>query len=114
MKQRIAKHHPHPPDYRRLLNTIHSQDVRQQHLYEEHRKVSEQAKEDMIKLYLSTAEAQMQHYRNAFNTEMKQFSNEQFAEVMRDLITQRCNNVSESIHYVYTYKAQFIRLNSVD
>ena len=122
MKQRIANHHPHPPDYKRLLNTMHSQDVRQQQLYEEHRKVCEQANKDMMALYLSTAEAQMHHYRKQFNTEMKQFWNEQrtlptnqkFTEIMADLITQRYTNVSESINCVYTYKAQLIRLNSVD
>ena len=122
MKQRIIDHHPQPPDYQRLLNTIHSQDVRQQQLYEDHKTVCEQANKDMMTLYLSTAEAQMHHYRNKFNTEMKQFwteqrtlpPNQKFTEIMADLLTRRYNNVSESINYVYTYKVHFVRLNSVD
>ena len=124
MKQRIANHQPHPLDYRRVLNTKHSQDVRQQQqqLYEEYRKVSEKAKQDMMALYLSSAEAQMHHYHDQFNTEMKQFWNEQrtlptnqkFTEAMLNVLTQRYNNISESINYVYKYKAQCIHLESVD
>ena len=125
LKQRIANHQPQLLDYRRVLNTMHSQDVRQrqqQQLYEEYRKVSEKAKEDMMTLYLSSAEAQMHHYHDQFNTEMKQFWNEQrtlptnqkFTGAMLNVLTQRYNNISESIDYVYKYKARYIHSKSVD
>jgi hypothetical protein len=125
LKQRISNHQqPHCPElsYERLLNTMNNQDVRQQQLYEQYRKVVKQAKEDMMTLYLSSAEAQMHHYHKKFNTEMKQFwkeeqtltMNQKSTEIMVKLIQQRYNNVSESVKCVYNYKAQLIRLNSVD
>ncbi|CAF2935453.1 unnamed protein product [Rotaria sp. Silwood2] len=75
-KEQISNQKPSPsselPPQETFFNTIGNQEVRQK-LHDQYRSVAEQAKYDMMQLYLSSTEAQMNRYRKQFYVKMKQF-----------------------------------------
>ncbi|CAF4860368.1 unnamed protein product, partial [Rotaria sp. Silwood2] len=65
LKEQISNQKPSPtselPPQETFFDAIGNQEVRQK-LHDQYRSVAEQAKYDMIQLYLSSAEAQMNRY----------------------------------------------------
>ncbi|CAF3116190.1 unnamed protein product [Rotaria sp. Silwood2] len=123
LKEQISNQKPSPaselPPQETFFNTIGNQEVRQK-LHDQYRSVAEQAKHDMIQLYLSSAEAQMNRYHKQFYVKMKQFWLEQrslpqdrkLSNTMIHLIEERYKNISESVKCAYRYKMNLMRLNS--
>ncbi len=124
MKKRLSSNYQDSPSlelfHEPLFDSIDNQNIRQQ-LYNQCIQAAQQAKEDMMKVCLSTAKAQMQRYHEQFNDELKQFWEEQrslhyeqkLSEIMIHLLEQRYNNVSESVKCAYVYKTNLLRFNSV-
>ncbi|CAF4785404.1 unnamed protein product, partial [Rotaria sp. Silwood2] len=91
-----------------------------QKLHDQYRSVAEQAKYDMIQLYLSSAEAQMNRYHKQFYVKMTQFWLEQrslpqdrkLSNTMIHLIEERYKNIIESVKCAYQYKMKLMRMNS--
>ena len=103
-----------------MFNTIEDESIRRK-LHQEYMKITQQAKEEMLQLYISTAQAQMDRYRKQFNSKLKQFWLEQHSlpkdqkltAAMINLIEQRWKNMSESVKCVYKYKLDLLHLNFV-
>ena len=103
----------------KLFNSIDDQNLRQK-LHDQYFNVAQQAKEEMMKLYLSSAEEQMNRYHQQFAVKMKLVRDEPTSQAnhpkltlaMVRLIEQRQKNVSESVKCVYKYKSDLMRLNS--
>ncbi|CAF4189852.1 unnamed protein product, partial [Rotaria sordida] len=104
----------------KLLKTIEDQSI-QQKLRDQYINIAQQAKKDMIQLYFSSAQAQMDQYQKEFNTKLQQFQVKQqslpddkkFNSSMITLIEQRWKNMSDGVKCVYKYKLDLVRLNSV-
>ncbi|CAF4874803.1 unnamed protein product [Rotaria sp. Silwood1] len=104
----------------KFLRTIEDQATRQK-LYDQYIHIAQQAKKDMIQLYLSSAQAQMDRYEKEFNLKLKQLqdreqllpNDKKLNGNMILLIEQRCKNISEGVKCVYKHKLDVVRLNSV-
>ncbi|CAF2075353.1 unnamed protein product [Rotaria magnacalcarata] len=103
-----------------FFNAIENGDIRQKS-HDQYINIAQQAKEDMLQLYLSSAKAQMDRYRKQLNSKLKQFWLEQrslpkdkkLTALIINLIEQRWKNMSESVQCVYKYKLDLLHLNSV-
>lgn len=75
----------------------------------------------MIELYLSSAKAQMDRYRQQFNSKLRQFwfqqhslpNDKRLTCLMIDLIEQRLKNISEAVTCLYKYKFDLLHLKNV-
>jgi hypothetical protein len=102
-----------------LFDSIDDPTVREQQFYNRYRHVIQKSTDEMISLYLSSAEAQMQHYHKHFNNELKRLWEEQrsaritqkLSIVMLDLIEQRYNNISDRVKFVYNFRVHLLDLN---
>ena len=102
----------------KLFDSIDNQNVRP-NLHDQYFNVAQKAKEEMMKLYLSSAEEQMHRYQQQFTAKMKPFQDEPASQTTRPkltsamvrLIKQRQKNVSESVKCVYKYKSDLMHLD---
>jgi hypothetical protein len=102
-----------------LFDSIGDATVREERFYNRYRHVIEKSTDAMIRLYLSTADAQMQHYHKQFNDELRQLWDEQrstrinrkLSIAMLDLIEQRYTNISDRVKFVYNFRVQRLDLN---
>ncbi|CAM4819703.1 unnamed protein product [Rotaria magnacalcarata] len=93
-----------------FFNAIENGDIRQKS-HDQYINIAQQAKEDMLQLYLSSAKAQMYRYRKQLNSKLKQFWLEQrslpkdkkLTALIINLIEQRWKNMSESVQYIYPF-----------
>ncbi|CAF2989680.1 unnamed protein product [Rotaria sp. Silwood2] len=104
-----------------FFSTILNQDVQQQ-IYDQLTSVVEQAKVDMLNLYVKTAEMQMKTYDKQYNKELdkmfierKQQSlavEQQLTTVMLNLLEKRADNRQERIRCVNQFKIHCLHSNS--
>ena len=91
-----------------LFDSIDDPTAREQQFYNRYRQVIQKSNDEMISLYLSSAETQMQHYHKHFNDELKRIWEEQrtaritekLTAAMLHLIEQRYNNISDRVKCV--------------
>lgn len=96
--------------------------ILQRQINDELTKAFEQAKTDMLDLYVKTAESQMKTYGKEYHKaldkmfiERKQTNlpiEQQLTTTMLDLLEKRANNRKERIEYVYQYKIHCLHRNS--
>ena len=104
-----------------LFDKIEDQHIRRK-LHDQYINVAKQAKDEMIQLCLSSAEAQMHRYDQQFTAKSKQFwleqrslpNDQKLPDVMIDLIEQRWKNISESVKCAYQYRIELIHLSSMN
>ena len=93
----------------------------QQQLYIRYTQIIQQSKDEMMIVYLTSAEAQMHQYDKQFNDELKRMWQEQrsvrinqkLTKAMLILIEHHYNNISERVKFMYKFKAHRFHLNSV-
>jgi len=101
-----------------VFDSINDPNIRQQ-LCNQYRQIIQQSKDEMMKIYMTSAEAQMHQCHKQFNDELKQIWQEQQSlpikqrlnEVMLDLIEQRHSNISERVKLMYKLKAHKLDFN---
>ena len=94
----------------------------QQQICDELARAFEQAKTDMLNLYVKTAEIQMQTYDKEYNKELDKMFIErkqtnlpieqQLTATMLHLLEKRANNRNKCIKCVYQYKIHCLHRNS--
>ena len=102
-----------------MFDSIDNPTAREQQFYNRYRQVIQKSNDEMISLYLSSAETQMQHYQKHFNDELKPIWDEQrsaritekLSVAMLHLIEQRYNNISDRVKCVYNFRVQLLDLN---
>ena len=102
-----------------LFDSSDDPTAEEQQFYDRYRQVIQKSNDEMIGLYLSTAEAQMQHYQKHFNDELKRIWEEQrtaritekLTLVMLHLIEQLYNNISDRVKCVYNFRVHLLDLN---
>ncbi|CAF1083685.1 unnamed protein product [Didymodactylos carnosus] len=102
-----------------LFDSIDDPTAREQQFYNRYRQVIQKSNDEMISLYLSSAEAQMQYYQKHFNDELKRIWEEQrtaritekLTVAMLHLIEQRYNNISDRVKCVYDFRVHLLDLN---
>ena len=112
LKQQIANQETASPfielSEETFFNTIEDQHIRRR-IHDQYKNIAQQAKDDMLKLTLSSVETQMTRYHQQFNGKLKQFWLEQrslpydqrLSHRMLDLIEQRYQNIVESVQCLY-------------
>ncbi|CAF2037669.1 unnamed protein product [Rotaria magnacalcarata] len=104
-----------------FISTIINQDAQQQ-LYDQLTAAVEQAKVDMLNLYVKTADIQMKNYDKQYNKELdkmfierKQKSlpiEQQLTSIMLNLLEKRADNKKERIKCVNEFKIHCLHSNS--
>jgi hypothetical protein len=121
VQQRISIHTSHQSfdlAQETLFDQIEDQHMRRK-LHDQYINVAKQAKDEMIQLCLSSAEAQMHRYHQQFTAKLKQFWQEQrslpndqkLPNIMINLMEQRWKNISESVKCAYKYRTDLIHFN---
>lgn len=103
-----------------MFDSVNDATFKQQ-LYNQYRQVIEQSKDEMMAVYITSAEAQMNYYHEQFNDKLKQVWHEQrsvpieqkLTKAKLDLIEQRYNNISERVKLLYKFKAHKFHLTSI-
>ncbi|CAF1350876.1 unnamed protein product, partial [Adineta steineri] len=103
-----------------FITTITNPDF-QQKLNNQLTNAVEQAKNDMLNLYVKTAETQMEHYgKQYYDKELEKIFvereslpiDQQLATIMLNLLEQRADNRKERIKYVNQFKIRCLHSNS--
>ncbi|CAF4086388.1 unnamed protein product [Adineta steineri] len=103
-----------------FITTITNQDFQQQ-LNNQLTNAAEQAKNDMLNLYVKTAETQMEHYgKQYYDRELDKIFvgrkslpvDQQLTTIMVNLLEQRADNRNERIKYVNQFKIHCLHSNS--
>jgi len=125
LKEKISSHitsHPferEPIAKSTLIDSIHNSRL-QQELYKNYRNVAEQARNQMMSLYMESTEEQKQRCQQQYDLAMEEMwtfektlpSNQKLTETMQDLIKQRLDNITVHVECLYKFKIQLLRLNS--
>ena len=125
LKQRLSSHiasHPfrsQPIAQSSLIDSINNSDLRQQ-LYKQYKSVAEQARTTMMNVYMESAEGQMSQSDKQFSIEMNEMwkvnkslpLDQQFTQVMLNLIDQRLANITARIKCVYKFKTDLLHVKS--
>ncbi|CAF2967501.1 unnamed protein product [Rotaria sp. Silwood2] len=104
----------------KFLKTIEDGSIRQK-LHDQYVNIAKQARKDILKLCLSTAQIQKDQSTEEFNTKLEQFklkqqsllNHKKFTSNMINLMEEHWKQISESVECVYKYKLDLLRLNSV-
>jgi len=126
LKEKISTHTPSHPFEREsiiaqssLIDRICNPTIRQQ-LYKQYKNVAEQARNNMMTVYMKCAEEQKQQCQVQYDIALKEIydiektlsSNQQLTKAMWDLIKQLLVNISTQIECVYKFKRQLFHLKS--
>ncbi|CAF1489852.1 unnamed protein product [Adineta steineri] len=125
VKQRISHYNNSPRSKLQIthptfITTITNQDFQQQ-LNNQLTNAVEQAKDDMLNLYVKTAETQMEHYgKQYYDRELDKIFverkslpvDQQLTTIMVNLLEQRADNRKERIKYVNQFKIHCLHSNS--
>ena len=116
VKQRIHYHNldssstfERLPVYQSALLDSIADPTSRQALYDEYRNVAEQAKADMMHLYVSTAEAQMCHYRRQLEVQDSLPQDQRLTQAMRDILRRDRVHIAERVKCIYNFKASVLR-----
>jgi len=99
-----------------LIDDINDPIIRQE-LYKQYKDTAEQARTNMMAVYLECAETQKDRCQQQFNVELKQIwdrektlpSEQQLTPMMRNLIDQRLDNIKARIECLYKFKLQLFQ-----
>ncbi|CAF3999887.1 unnamed protein product, partial [Adineta steineri] len=125
VKQRISHYNNSPRSKLQIshptfITTITKQDFQQQ-IINQLTNAVEQAKDDMLNLYVKTAEIQMEHYSKPYyDKELEKIYvernslpiDQKLTTIMRNLLEQRADNRKERIKYVNEFKICCLDSNS--
>ncbi|CAF1364388.1 unnamed protein product [Adineta steineri] len=125
VKQRIYHYNNSPRSklqisHPRFITTISNQDFQQQ-LNNQLTNAVEQAKNDILNLYVKTAETQMEHYgKQYYDKELDKIFvgrkslpvDQQLTTIMVNLLEERADNRKERIKYVNQFKIHCLHSNS--
>jgi hypothetical protein len=126
LKEKISTYLPSHPFEREsiiaqssLIDHISNPRIRQQ-LYEQYKNVAEQARTNMMTVYMKCAEGQKQQCQNQYDIGLKEIydiektllSHQRLTKAMWDLIEHILANISARIECVYKFKRQLFHLKS--
>ena len=94
-----------------MFNTVNDINIRQR-LQNDHRKIIEQYKSEMMTVFITIAEAHMSETQKLFDQEMAKMCQDQqslpvhlrFNQMMLNLIESRLANMNEKVQCIYKYK----------
>jgi hypothetical protein len=94
-----------------LIDTVNDIYIRQR-LQDDHRKIIEQYKSEMMTVFIKIAEAHMAETQKLFDKEMAKMCQDdqslpvhlRFTQIMLNLIESRLANMNEKVQCIYKYK----------